>query len=199
MSKSQCFALGSVFSSILLALACGATGAAAQFRVDRYAAPPLPDDLLWTERASPGGETFAPFVRLAASFADDPRVARDAATGDEYVVIDEQAGFHLSAGPAIDFGQLYAALPLFTQDPASLPAGATATIDRAETTGLGDLRLGARCTLLKRDPIEVALAADLVLPTGSKSAAASDGKFGVQPRVIVSRALWARSFVSACL
>jgi outer membrane protein OmpA-like peptidoglycan-associated protein len=170
---------------------------AAQFRADRYSAPPLPEDLLWTERANPGGETLMPFIRLSATFADDPLVARDPATNDEYVIIDEQAGFHLSVGTAIDIVQLYAQLPLFTQDPASPPADSTVSIARPDGTGLGDLRFGARLTLLKRDPFELALAADIVLPTGSKSAAASDGTVAVQPRVIVSRALWARSFLTA--
>jgi outer membrane protein OmpA-like peptidoglycan-associated protein len=175
----------------------GAMPAAAQFRADRYSAPPLPEDLLWTERANPGGETLQPFVRLSATFADDPLVARDPATNDEYAIIDEQAGFHLSVGMAIDIVQLYAQLPLFTQDPASPPADSTVSIARPDGTGLGDLRFGARLTLLKRDPFELALAADILLPTGSKSAAASDGTVAVQPRVIVSRALWARSFLSA--
>jgi hypothetical protein len=88
-----------------------------------------------------------PFVRLSATFADDPLVARDPVTHDEYVIIDEQAGFHLSLGTAIDIVQVYAQLPLFTQNPASLPDDSTVTIARPDGTGLGDLRLGARLTL----------------------------------------------------
>jgi outer membrane protein OmpA-like peptidoglycan-associated protein len=182
-------------SWVFVSLQC-AFSASAQFKSDRYPAPPLPEDLLWTERAAPGGETWAPFVRLSATFADDPLVARDPGTGDEHVVIDEQAGFHLSLGTAIDIVQVYAALPLYTQNPSSLPPDTSITIDRPDGTGLGDLLLGARLTLLSSGPIELALAADLVLPTGAKSAAASDGKVGVRPRIIVSRALWARSVLS---
>jgi len=197
MSKQRCRTDVSVLVLLASAVVLGASPAAAQFRADRYSAPPMPEDLLWTERANPGGETLMPFVRLAAVFADDPLIARDPATGDEHVIIDEQAGFHLSLGTAIDIVQIYAQLPLFTQDPASLPPDSNVTIGRPESTGFGDLRLGARLTMLKRDPIELALAADLLLPTGARSAAASDGSVAVQPRLIVSRALWARSFLSA--
>lgn len=198
MSKHGCRIRALATSVALAAIAlAGVAPAQAQFRADRYAAPPMPEDLLWTERANPGGQSLMPFMRVAAVFADDPLVARDAISGDEHVVIDEQAGFHLALGMAIDIVQLYAALPLYTQDPASLPAGTTAQVDRPEATGLGDLRLGARLTLLKRDPVELALAADLVLPTGSKAAFAGDGSVEFQPRVIVSRALWAKSFLSA--
>lgn len=197
MSKHRLWSAVATTWSVVALLALWSAPGAAQFRSDRYSAPPLPEDLLWTERANPGGETLAPFVRLSATFADDPLVARDPITGDEYVVIDEQGGFHLSIGTAFDIVQVYAQLPLFVQDPASIPPGTNVTIDRTQTAGLGDLRLGARIALLKDDPIELAFTADLLLPTGSKEAAASDGTVEVVPRVIVSRALWARSFLSA--
>jgi outer membrane protein OmpA-like peptidoglycan-associated protein len=197
MSKHKSGRLAAALCGAPLVLLFAVMPAAAQLRADRYGAPPLPEDLLWTERASAGGETLVPFIRLSATFADDPLVARDPATNDEYVVIDEQGGFHLSIGTALDVVQVYAQLPLFAQDPASLPADSTVNIARTETAGLGDLRVGARIALLARDPIELAFAADVVLPTGSKEAAASDGTVAVQPRVIVSRGLWARSFLSA--
>ena len=175
------FTTGSLASCVAL----GTCLARAQdFNADRYTAPPSPADLLWVERADPGGGHLRPFGRLTLGYADDPLVlvnTNDA--DDERKVLDSQAALYLSAGLML-WSRVQVALvaPGYLQstDPALDEEGV-----RMGNPGL-DLRVVA---LDRKEAFELAFAATARAPIGAQDALVADDGPTVAPRVIVGRQL----------
>lgn len=168
---------------ILFALALSSVplGASAQgWSVSRYAAPPSGEDLNATERA-----LVTPHLRVGGL------VAVDWARSLSGVPVEQRVAAHLAATVGLfDRVQLGVVMPVvLNQDLAGVGASLAA----------GDLRVDARVRVLgpaRRGSGRLALAATLLLPTGSGSAYAGDGAVGVVPRLIFELTN-ARDFVFA--
>lgn len=168
---------------ILFALALSSLplGASAQgWSVSRYAAPPSGEDLNATERA-----LVTPHLRVGGL------VAVDWARSLAWVPIEQRVTAHLAATLGLfDRVQLGAVMPVvLNQDLAGVGASLAA----------GDLRVDARVRVLglaRRGAGRFALAATLLLPTGSGAANAGDGSVGLVSRLILELTN-ARDFVFA--
>ncbi len=136
--------------------------------VSRYAAPPSADDLNATERA-----LVPPHLGVGALLAVD--WARALAG----VPIENRVTAHLAATVGLfDRVQLGVVMPVVATQQL---AGADSAL------APGDLRVDARVRLLglpRRGAGRLALAATLLIPTGSGAANAGDGAVGVVPRVL---------------
>lgn len=156
---------------ILLALALSSAplGASAQgWSVSRYAAPPSGDDLNATERA-----LVTPHLRVGGL------LAVDWARSLSGVPVEQRVTAHLAATFGLfDRVQLGVVMPVVLTQEISMAGSSLAP---------GDLRVDARVRVLgpaRRGSGRLALAATLLLPTGSGSAYAGDGVVGVVPRLI---------------
>ena len=164
-----------------LALSSMPLGASAQgWSVSRYAAPPSAEDLNATERA-----LVTPHLRVGGLLAVD--WARSLAG----LPVEQRVTAHLAATVGLfDRVQLGVVLPVVLTQEISM-AGST--------FAPGDLRVDARVRVLgpaRRGSGRLALAATLLLPTGSGGAYAGDGAVGVVPRVLFELTN-ARDFVFA--
>ena len=126
---------------------------------------------------------------LTLDYARNPLVLRDPMTNEILpgggVVANRLVG-HLGGAYGIaDILELRASLPVVIVENgnlASVDAGAS-----LGTTVIGDLRLGAKAALIGepgREGFQLALAADLSLPTGSASDFAGDDSVSFRPRAI---------------
>ena len=160
------------------------------FRLDRHRMPSLPEDLMWVERAGVRGDR-SPFGRIGLDFSDDPLITRDEAGNQHEVVVDHQVGIHIAGGVSL-FDHLHAAvaLPLFFQSASSVRTNEVDVTPNPADWGAGDLSLDVRWVTLHAEdaPIELAIAASLMIPIGRSEALAADESLGLLPRVIVSRA-----------
>ena len=160
------------------------------FRLDRHRMPSLPEDLMWVERAGVRGDR-SPFGRIGFDFADDPLVTRDESGDQHEVVVDHQIGIHIAGGVSL-FDHLHAAvgLPLYFQSASSVETTDVMSTTNPADWGAGDLALDVRWVTLHGDdaPIELAIAASLMVPIGRSEALAADESLGLVPRVIASRA-----------
>jgi outer membrane protein OmpA-like peptidoglycan-associated protein len=160
---------------------------------DRYTAPAAPEDLLWSERASPSDEPLRPFVRVSASFADDPLVLENENDSREVALIDEQFGFHFSVGAALG-GRVVASLllPVYVQSTSGV-AGFT----QPDEGGIGNPGVDARLAILERGgPLELALAATLRVPIGNSETLAADDTFSVWPRALATVPFSRRTYLN---
>jgi outer membrane protein OmpA-like peptidoglycan-associated protein len=160
---------------------------------DRYTAPAAPEDLLWSERASPPVEKLRPFARVSASFADDPLVLENQNGSREVALIDEQFGFHFSVGAAIG-GRVVASLllPVYVQSTSSVAGFA-----QPDEGGIGNPGVDARFAVLNREsPVELALAATLRVPIGNSETLAADDSFSVWPRALVTVPFSRRTYLN---
>ena len=129
-------------------------------------------------------------VGVVADYAHDPLVVYDAATGDKVSsLISNQFYTHFGASYV-----LFERLRLSLNMPILLAqTGDTLTVD-GETSSVahgahfGDLRAGADVRLIGayRDPITVAIGAQVYFPTGDQAAFAGDGKFRFAPRALAA-------------
>ena len=160
---------------------------------DRYTAPAAPEDLLWSERASPSDEPLKPFVRVSASFADDPLVLENENTNTEIALIDEQLGFHFSVGAALG-GRVVASLllPVYVQSTSSVAGFA-----QPDEGGIGNPGVDARFAVLERgSALELALAATLRVPIGNSETLAADDSFSVWPRALATVPFSRRTYLN---
>ncbi len=126
---------------------------------------------------------------LTLDYAHDPLVLRDPTTNDIIAgggVVANRLTGHLGGAYGIGgFLELRASLPVVM-----VQNGNISTVDMGASLGtaaLGDLRLGAKAPLVGkpgRDGFQLALAADLGLPTGSVHDFAGDDSVSFRPRVI---------------
>lgn len=189
--------IGQVWLLICVLCALETLARAQSFRLDRYAAPVHPDDLLWVERGIVEGK-LRPFGRLSVDYSDDPLVVRNANGDEREALVDSQLGLHVAAGLSLlDRIQLAIALPVFVQRTRRAELQPDVRAPAIGESAFGEPALDARVALTGRDaPIDLALAATLRVPAGGGSLAAVDG-VSVLPRLIVSRAMPLRhSFAS---
>jgi len=166
---------------LALALSSAPLGASAQgWSVSRYAAPPSAEDLNATERA-----LVTPHLRVGAL------AAVDWARSLSGVAVEHRVTAHLAATVGLfDRAQLGVVMPVVLTQEVSMAGSSLAP---------GDLRVDARVRVLgpaRRGSGRLALAATLLLPTGSGGAYAGDGAVGVVPRLIFELTN-ARDFVFA--
>lgn len=129
-------------------------------------------------------------VGVVADYAHDPLVAYDEATGDKVSsLISHQFYGHFGASYVLlERLRLSLNLPiLLAQTGDSLTVDGQAS-SVAHGTHLGDLRTGADVRLFGayRDPLTVAIGAQLYFPTGDQAALAGDGKFRFAPRALAA-------------
>ncbi len=129
---------------------------------DRYTAPAAPEDLLWSERASPPVETLRPFVRVSASFADDPLVLENENTSREVALIDEQFRISFLGGSSARRGgsSRRCSCPFTSSRP--LPSRASPSPTKAVSATPASMSASPR--LNRENPVELALAATLRVP-----------------------------------
>lgn len=175
---------------LLLLLALPGVSAAQGISVDRYTAPPSPNDLLWLERADPGGGHLRPFGRLTVGYADDPLIlVIDGNEANQVRLVDHQLGIYASAG-LILWDRVQAALvapAYFQSGPDFTSAGHGFSPDGAAFGNPGlDLRFVG---LDRKAPVELALAATLRAPLGPSDKLVADDGVSVAPRILLSRHL----------
>ena len=129
-------------------------------------------------------------VGVVVDYAHDPLVAYDEATGDKVAsLISNQFYAHFGASYV-----LWERLRLSLNLPILLAQGGETlnvdgeTLSVAHGTHFGDLRAGADVRLFGayREPITVAIGAQLYFPTGDQAALAGDGKFRFAPRALAA-------------
>lgn len=129
-------------------------------------------------------------VGVVADYAHDPLVAYDEVTGDKVAsLVSNQFYTHLGASYVLaERLRLSLNLPLLlAQGGDTLNVdGETASV--AHGTHLGDLRAGADVRLFGayREPLTLAIGAQLYLPTGDQAALAGDGKVRFAPRALAA-------------
>lgn len=149
--------------------------------IDTYPAPAQGADLLEVERANPEVGHLEPFARLTLTYANDPLVLRRE-DGGETPIVAHQAGAYGSVGLGF-WDRAHAALlvPVHTQSGEGLG-------DEVPPLALGDLGLDLRYAFLQRqDPLELAIAARLLVPSGSEAGFVGDGGPSLAAKAVVSR------------
>ena len=166
------------------ALCAAATGASAQaykpFALQSYDPPPAGDRFL-ALRSPDVPEGLDLRAGLVLSWASHPLVLRVDGTvpaGGEIVQTQFWSFLQVAGG---FFGRVLVdvTLPVALYQSGSRPL---ADLPQVASAGVGDLAVGARLRLPSLGPVRTALAASIMLPTGSLSAYASDGA----PRVGIS-------------
>ncbi|HSN99145.1 MAG TPA: OmpA family protein [Candidatus Nanopelagicales bacterium] len=157
------------------------------FALSRFHPAPAGDRMFGIPSPFTAGD-LTPHLMLLADYAEDPLVLR-AATGDEArgSVVGNQFLLHLNASLALwSRLTLNVNLPLAFQGGDQGVAGGT-TVPGPSGAGIGDLRLGARATLLGGyfDGFQLALGGYLWVPTGSPDAYTGDGGVRGAPQLIV--------------
>lgn len=196
--KSRTRAL--VFALSTGALLAGAQGTArAQgFAIGRFTPSPAADPFFGVASPYTGAGDRAFSVMLLTDYAHDPLVLRD---GQKRIgaVVGHQAMTHLNA--SFIFARrllLNIDMPLSIQT-GDAPSAGGLSFKSPGTGALGDLRLHGRVALYGEptDLFNVALAASLLAPTGSRSSYTSDGTFRGDVHALLGgrgeRVVWAAS------
>jgi len=125
---------------------------------------------------------------LTLDYAHNPLVLRDPMTNAILpggAVLANRLVGHLGGAYGLGHGiEVRAALPVVIVESGDVSGVGAGSLG---TTALGDLRLGAKASLLGQrgqEGFQLALAADLDLPTGSANDFAGDDGFSFRPRVI---------------
>ena len=137
-----------------------------------------------------GESTF--HAALVLDYAHDPLVLRDSASGQSYgAIVSDQVLVHLNASYALWRAVTFNFdLPVAFQRGERPAGGDFSAFAAPSAAALADLRLGVRATLYgeAEDPFQLALAAVVWLPTGSRAAFSSDGQVRSQPLLIAGGA-----------
>lgn len=173
---------------IALLLAGAAIGARAQtsggFALQTFEPAPAGDRFFSFPDAEVKGHV-APTAALALSWARDPLVLRrdHAALPGGALVSSAPWAFAQGSLPLGDRLLLDLALPVALAQAGEQPVPER---PRVRSTALGDARLGARAPLPSLGSlVRFAAAIDLWLPTGARSAYASDGAFRGRPKLVM--------------
>jgi outer membrane protein OmpA-like peptidoglycan-associated protein len=184
------FALGVV---ALGACALGARSAHAQqgFSIARFSPSPAGDRFFSVPSPYAAGEPLIVGVPLHAAlyvdYAHDPLVLRGATSGQHLgAIVSDQAIFHLDAAVAIA-GRVTVDIDLPVAFQAgSAPSGNGYAFSAPPAAAVGDVRLGARFSILGKyfDPFQLAASVAVLVPSGDQSAYAGDGGGRVAPQII---------------
>jgi outer membrane protein OmpA-like peptidoglycan-associated protein len=127
-------------------------------------------------------------VMALLDYAHDPLVLRGVVSGKNLgSIVSDQVLFHLDATYAL-WHRLALNLDLpVTFQRGDKPSYGTLSFGQPSAAGLGDLRVGLRAAILgdPSDPFQLGLGAMVWLPTGTRSAFASDGFVRGEPQVIL--------------
>lgn len=185
------------------ALTAGARPVRAQqgFSIARFSPSPAGDRLFSIPSPYTAGEPlvagFPLHAALYLDYAHEPLVLRGATSGREIgAIVSDQVFVHFDAAIAV-VGRvtLDVDVPLAFQA-GSAPMGGGYAFNAPPAAALGDIRLGARFTMVGSyfDPFQLALSAAILVPTGSPSAYAGDGGGRVASQLIagghLERLVW---------
>ncbi|WP_441289415.1 OmpA family protein [Sorangium sp. KYC3313] len=168
------------------------------FALDRFQPAPAGDRMFGVQSAYTAGNA-APHIMLLGDYAQDPLVLRRLSGNEESgdgKVVGSQLLLHLSASLS-----LWERLTVNIDLPIALQSGdggaaSGALLPPPTSSALGDLRLGARATLLGGyfDPFQIALGGYVWLPTGDPEAYSGDGSVRGGPQLVLGghldRAVW---------
>ncbi|NOY91123.1 MAG: hypothetical protein GXP55_07905, partial [Deltaproteobacteria bacterium] len=168
---------------VLAPLMAPAVAHADGFRLDRYRAPPLPEDLLWLERAAPRLRADGAFSRVSIVYADDPLVLGPGSPDAGRSIVSEQLALSLSVGfSAWRRLHVSVAMPVWFQRGDLLEA--TPGLQRPASPAAGDPVVDVRAVLLDRGaPLELSLALSATIPVGNSAAYAADDGPTFTPRL----------------
>lgn len=186
-----------------LALVLWARPARAQqgFSIARFSPSPAGDRLFSIPSPYAAGAPlvagFPLHAALYVDYAHDPLVLRGATSGhDRGAIVGDQAIFHLDAAVVIA-GRVTVDLdvPVAFQS-GSAPSGNGYAFAAPAAAAVGDVRLGARFTILGKyfDPFQLAASVAVLVPSGDQAAYAGDGGGRVAPQIIagghLDRLVW---------
>ncbi|MEP7123802.1 MAG: OmpA family protein [Byssovorax sp.] len=176
-----------------LALTVGTRAAHAQqgFSIARFSPSPAGDRLLSIPSPYAAGEPliegFPLHAALYVDYAHDPLVLRGATSGqDRGAIVSDQAIFHLAAAMALAGRVTFDIdVPLAFQA-GSAPSGKGYSFAAPAGAAVGDVRLGARFTILGKyfDRFQLAASISVLVPSGDPAAYAGDGGGRVAPQII---------------
>ena len=171
--------------TVATSVACAQTRG---FALNRFEPAERGSDWFTTESLDLRGDRrFA--AGLVLDWASKPLVANDRNGDEQAALIRHQAFAHLG-GNAVFWDRLRASinLPVLVFQPTESAEIAAGRVTPAGATALADVRLGFDLRLIGeyQDAATLAVGAWVYLPTGSRSAFASDGSFRVSPRVTLA-------------
>jgi len=174
----------------VLAAALSSSSALAQtgFTANRFDPSEKGSDWFENESLDYRG-TVRPAFGVLADYAKDSVVVRNPDGSSSGSLISDQLYLHVGASLAlwnrIRFG---ASLPLELGETGNSPTLSTGTLQSPSGAAVGDLRLGADFRLLGeyQSPFELAIGAQVYLPTGSTSHFTGDGETRVMPRLMIA-------------
>ena len=188
-----------------VALATRPAQAQQGFSIAHFSPSPAGDRLFSIPSPYAAGEPlvagFPLHAALYVDYAREPLVLRGATSGTKIgAIVSDQAIVHLDAAMAIA-GRvtLDIDVPLAFQA-GSAPSGGGYSFGAPPAAAFGDVRLGARFTLLGAyfDPFQLAASFAILLPTGDQRAYAGDGGGRVAPQLIAGghfdRLVWSSAF-----
>ena len=187
------------------AIALPARPARAQgFSIAHFSPSPAGDRLFSIPSPYAAGEPlvegFPLHAALYADYARDPLVLHGATSGQNLgAIVDNQVIFHFAAAMAIA-GRVTidVDVPVAFQS-GSAPSGNGYSFNAPTAAAFGDVRLGARFTILGKyfDPFQLAASIGVLLPSGDPQAYAGDGGGRVVPQIIAGghfdRLVWSSS------
>ena len=184
-------AIALVLGALAVALSARPARAQQGFSIAHFSPSPAGDRLFSIPSPYAAGEPLAAAFPLHAAlyvdYAREPLVVRGATSGTKLgAIVRDQAIVHLDAAMAIA-GRvtLDVDVPVAFQT-GSGPSGAGYAFGVPPAAAFGDVRLGARFTILGRyfDPFQLAASFAILVPTGARSAYAGDGGGRVAPQLI---------------
>ncbi|AUX38713.1 porin [Sorangium cellulosum] len=166
------------------------------FALDRFQPAPAGDRMFGVQSAYTAGDT-SPHIMILGDYAQDPLVLRtEDGNEDAGAVVGNQLLLHLSASLSLwSRVTVSADLPLALQS-GDGGAASGAVLAGPSSSALGDLRLGARATLFGgyHDPLQLAIAGYVWVPTGSPEAYSGDGSLRGSPQLVLGgnadRVVW---------
>ncbi|WP_231511319.1 OmpA family protein [Chondromyces apiculatus] len=156
--------------------------------LSRFEPAPAGDRMFGVPSPYTAGE-LTPHVMVLADYAHNPLVLRRE-TDDEVVgaVVGDQLVLHVGAALALwRRVTVDVDVPIAVLQSGDDPAAGGVGVASPSGGALGDLRLGARVSLLGQyhDPFQIAVGGAIWLPTGSRDAYLSDGTIRAAPQLIV--------------
>ncbi len=178
-----------VFVSALVACSLPETARAQSegFALERFDPSAAGDPFFGVQSPHVFADTRPSFIVLA-DYAHAPLVLRRR-NGDEIgKLVSDQLFVHATAAISLLHRVLFHVdVPFVTLNSGGSPSIGGTTFASPSSAALGDVKLGARVRLIGdvRDPVQVAFATSVWLPTGSQSSYAGDGRARALPSVIV--------------
>jgi OOP family OmpA-OmpF porin len=184
---------------VLLALTSSTNAAAEGFALSKFDPAPAGDPFFGVQSPYVYKDLRPSFV-LIGDYAHAPLVLRRR-DGDEVGrIVEDQMLLHANASIAVAQRVLFHVnVPFAVLNSGESPTAGTQTFASPSGVALGDIRLGARLRLFGefRDPIGVAIATSVWVPTGDRDAYVGEGRARVLPSLIaggrIADVIWSTS------